>query len=274
MAWWGKAIGGVFGYLLGGPIGALFGGAVGHGFDLGLERVREQIGWQGRVGDQERVQAVFFTTTFSLMGYLAKADGRVSEGEIQVAEQVMAHMRLSPDQRRAAIRLFGEGKAPDFDLDGVLAQFRSECRGRRNLVQMLLEILLATAMADGTLDPAERRALQRITAGLGFPRGLFERLVEMVEARQRFAGAWTAGGGGAPRGPRAAPLEDAYRVLGLNPGASDAEVKRAYRRLMSQHHPDKLVARGLPEEMQEIAKEKTQEIRAAYDRIREARGLK
>lgn len=266
MAWWGKVIGGTLGFMLGGPLGAVLGAALGHNFDRGLRIVQRDQ--QYTAGDTERVQAAFFTATFSVMGHIAKADGRVSETEIALARQVMAQMRLSEEQKQAAIRLFNEGKQQEFPLEGVLQQFRRETHRRRHLIQMFLEIQVYTAFADGELDDVERSTLLHICERLGYSRVQFEQLVAMVQAQQQFAG----GAGGGP-GPRRASLEDAYAVLGVDKSASDAEVKKAYRRLTSQHHPDKLVAKGLPEEMMEVAKRKTQEIRAAYDQIREARGM-
>lgn len=261
MSWWGKILGGTFGFMLGGPLGALLGAALGNKFDQGFKGVMLDEALGG--GDTERVQAVFFTATFSIMGHLAKADGRVSEDEIALARQVMAQMNLGEAQRKAAIKLFGEGKQDGFPLDEVLEQFRRECHRRRNLIQMFIEILIATAMADGRLDGAERKLLLYIGEQLGFSRTQFERLISMVQAQQHYAGAEMA-----KRGPS---LKDAYAVLGIDKDATDAEVKKAYRRLMNQHHPDKLVAKGLPEEMMALAKEKTQEIRAAYDQIKEQR---
>jgi DnaJ like chaperone protein len=263
MSWWGKLVGGAFGFMIMGPIGALLGAALGHNFDRGIDL---QSG--PAAGDQERVQTVFFTTVFAVMGHLAKADGRVSREEIAMAENVMTQMQLEPEQRKVAIRLFNEGKHEDFPLDEVLYQFRQECHRRTNLIQMFLEILIATAMADGRLDDAERGVMLSICQFLGIPRPYFEQLLSMVTAQQHFAGS-------GPRGhtvpPSGASIDDAYKVLGIPASASDDEVKKAYRRQMNQHHPDKLVAKGLPEEMLKIATEKTQEIKAAYELIKRNR---
>lgn len=267
MAWWGKVIGGAFGFMLGGPLGAVLGAALGHNFDRGIGLVLRDE--QYTAGNTERVQAAFFTATFSVMGHVAKADGRVSETEIALARQVMAQMRLSGEQKDAAIRLFNEGKQQDFPLEGVLDQFRRETHRRRHLIQMFLEIQIYTALADGELHDVERSTLLHICSRLGYSRVQFEQLVAMVRAQQNFAGG--AGRGGPQQ--KAASLDDAYAVLGIERTASDDEVKKAYRRLVSQHHPDKLVAKGLPEEMMEVAKRKTQEIRAAYERIRDERDM-
>ncbi len=266
MSWWGKLVGGAFGFVVGGPIGAILGATLGHQFDVGLHRLQEPP--QGTSG-QERIQTAFFTATFSVMGHLAKADGRVSEEEIGWAEHVMAQMDLLTEHRRLAMNLFREGKRPGFPLDDVLDQLRSECRWQRNLLQMFVEIQLAAGYADGSLAPVERRLLLHICERLGFSRFDFERLDAMARAERHFAG-----GAHRPAAPPRGPsLDDAYALLGLSATAEDPEVKRAYRRLMSQHHPDKLVSKGLPEEMIAVATRKTQEIKAAYDQIRRARGI-
>jgi DnaJ like chaperone protein len=268
MAWWGKLVGGALGFVVGGPLGALLGAALGHNVDRGL--ASEGIG-RPSAGDRERVQTAFFTATFSVMGHIAKADGRVSPHEIALAEALMAQMDLSPEMRRTAMRLFNEGKSPGFPLDQVLEQFRRETLRRRTLIQMFLEIQIQAAYADGALNPQEEQILLHICRQIGISEFIFRRLVQLVGLQHEFAG------GRAGRNPRqpaqAGPtLDHAYAVLGVKPGASDAEVKRAYRRLLSQHHPDKLVSKGLPEEMMKLATQKTHEIRQAYEMITQARG--
>ena len=276
MSWWGKLIGGYFGFMLGGPLGAVLGAAVGHGFDRGLKQMKE--GKLPPPGDQERIQTAFFTATFSVMGHLAKADGRVSESEIRFAEAVMAQMNLSGEMRRTAIRLFGEGKAAGFPLDAVLDQFRQEVGRRRNLLRMFLEIQIQAAWRDGAISSVEEQLLLRISRRVGVPEFEFRILEKMIAAQARFR-EQTAYGAGRQRGghrpqPTGPSLEDAYAALGLSQDVSDAEVKKSYRRLMSQHHPDKLVAKGLPEEMMKVAAQKTHEIKQAYEIIREARGIR
>lgn len=270
MSWWGKLVGGAFGFMLGGPLGALLGAALGHNFDKGLKALPDDMRFE--TGDRERVQTAFFTTTFSVMGSVAKADGRVSPEEIRMAEAVMAQMSLDAAKRATAISLFHQGKAAGFDLDAVLEQFRRECHGRSTLIGMFIEIQLQAAYADGRLDPAEDRMLQHICARVGVSELDYRRLERMVRAERGFGA-----GAGDPGSRRAASsgrpsLNEAYQVLGVEAKATDAEVKRAYRRLLSQHHPDKLVSKGLPEEMMKLATQKTHEIRQAYERIREARG--
>lgn len=250
MSWWGKVVGGAFGFMMGGPLGALLGAALGNYFDEGLQNTLSP-------GATERVQSVFFTTTFTVMGYIAKIDGKVTRDEIQLAEQVMQQMRLAPQQRRVAINLFNEGKKDGFPLHEVLAQFRLEVSRRRNLVQMFLEIIIATAFADTKLHPSEKQLLQNIANELGYSIPEFNELLGRVTGQEQFAN----------RDSYQGKLTAAYDLLGVTPAVSAADLKKAYRRQMSQHHPDKLVAKGLPEEMIDIATAKTQEIKAAYELI-------
>lgn len=267
MSWWGKALGGAFGFMLGGPLGALLGIAFGHNFDKGLGSIMSDGGMDP--GQQERVQAAFFTATFSVMGHIAKADGKVTRDEIRMAEAVMTQMGLAADVRDSAKKLFNEGKSADFPLDEVLDQFRKEVHRRGTLIQMFLEIQLQAAYADGVLHEAEERVLLHICQKLGVAPAQLRRLEEMLKA-----GFGQHSQGAAGRSSSAMSVKDAYRIMGVEKGISDADLKKAYRRLMSQHHPDKLVAKGLPEEMIQDATEKTQQIKQAYEKIKESRGLK
>jgi len=255
MAWWGKVIGGTLGMMLGGPIGALLGASFGHQFDARPGRRGSAPG----AGDQERVQAAFFTATFAVMGHIAKADGRVTRDEISLARQLMDNLQLDGAQRKVAQMLFNQGKQPGFDLDAVLEQFRRECHRRSTLVQMFVEIQIQAALADSRIGPEENRVLQRMALALGIGLGDLERLIGQI----RGAGAFH------DHGERVS-LGDAYRILGVAENTPLPQVRKAYRRLLSQHHPDKLVSKGLPEEMVKLANEKTHEIRAAWEKIREA----
>jgi len=255
----GEVVGGTFGFMMGGPLGAILGAALGNYFDGGLEGISldESLG----LGATERVQSVFFTTTFALMGYIAKSDGRVTKDEIAMAEQVMRQMHLNPQQRTVAINLFNEGKKPHFPVHEVLVQFKRESFRRRNLVQMFLEIVVATALADGRLDSREQQVLEEIAGDLGYTQNQFNELLARMTGQAHFTEQISS----------EEKLAAAYELLGISASASDAEIKKAYRKQMNQHHPDKLVAKGLPEEMVDIANQKTQDIKAAYELIKTLR---
>jgi DnaJ like chaperone protein len=252
MAWWGTLLGGTLGYMFGGPLGAILGAALGGNFDRGIN-----VTSQFDPGAQERVQAAFFTATFSVMGHVAKADGKVTPEEIALANTIMDQMQLSHDQRKTAKKLFQEGKDASFPVDDVLIQFRQECHRRLNLIQIFLEIQISIAMSDGQLHRNEKGVIFHIGQLLGFDHNHIENLFR-----------FTAGAAGSHDNKKQSTY-DAYAILGVSKSASKAEIKKAYRRLMNQHHPDKLVAKGLPEEMIKIATEKTQEIRKAYDLIKD-----
>jgi len=250
--------------MLGGPLGAVLGAALGHNFDRGLAQVTQAF--DSGSGDTERIQQAFFVATFSVMGHVAKADGRVSEVEIRMANQIMSQMMLDEEQRKVARRLFDEGKQPDFDLQGVLEQFRKECHRRTHLIQMFLEIQISTLLADGVVHAKEREIVQEVGRQLGVNQHVIDQLIAMVQGQQYYSRREEV-----HKPSTARDMQAAYAVLGVNQSASDDEVKKAYRRLMNQHHPDKLVAKGLPEEMIKLATEKTQEIRRAYDEIKRNR---
>ena len=194
------------------------------------------------------------------MGYIAKVDGKVSKSEIIMAQQVMEQMQLSEEMQKVAKELFNQGKDNSFNLDEVLDQFRAESHRRTHLIRMFLEIQIQASYADGVFDNKEHEALKYIAQKLRFPIHELENLIQQFSAAR----------GGADK----LNIDDAYGILGIDKGLTDKELKRAYRRLLAQHHPDKLVAKGLPEEMIKVANEKTQEIISAYELIKKHRGMR
>ena len=259
----GKLLGTLLGYGMGGWLGALIGFFVGQMFDRGYNQLQRE----GGPGNRHAVEQSFFETLFTLLGHMAKADGRVSEQEVRQTEAYMAEMGLTDEHRRLAIDLFKQGADPEFDLDAQLQQFRRTCGRRARLVRMLLVYLVNIALADGELDKTEVQVLRRIAEGLGLSSAMFEQLLRMIQAQNSFAG----GAGGASGPSRADELARAYEALGVSSEASDQQIKRAYRKLISEHHPDKLIGQGMPEDMIKDATERSQEIRKAYDLIKQAR---
>ena len=259
----------MFGFMFGSLPGALLGMFLGHMVDRSMSRGAAGS-WQtySNPGAANR-RRVFFASTFRVMGHIAKADGRVSEEEISAARQIMQGMRLNSEQMREAIDCFNEGKAPDFDLDAELLRINETCRGQPILRQFFLQTQFVMAFAHGGVTGEERAALDRIGQALGLSQWQISQLEAQVRMRAGFAG---GNGGAGPARPQ--PIADAYRALGISARASDQEVKTAYRRLMKENHPDKLVARGLPEAMMERARERTREVNRAYEQIKEQRGMR
>ena len=214
-------------------------------------------------------QAAFLEATFSLMGHLSKADGQVSEREIAVAEDAMRRWGVHGESRQQAIRYFKAGVSPSFDMEEAMDLFMSRCGRSVRLKQTLLLILISTALVDHALHPSERDILERVASRCGYSAEHFQRLLNLVSAQQRF-GEWRHD---ATPQTSSRQLTSAYQALGAEKAASDKEVTRAYRKQMSRYHPDKLMSRGVPESMIHVGKEKTQQVQAAYDLIKESRGM-
>ena len=265
----GKVIGALLGFLAYKIPGAIVGLLLGHQFDRGLGARRRRRGGRqrgSRVSAEDR-QRVFFETSFLVMGHIAKADGRVSEAEIAAARDIMQRMRLGEADTRYAMELFGRGKRTDFAFEEQLARFDRYCGSEPQLVQMFLEIQVDVALVAVTITPTARELLCQAADLLGVSRLELLRLESALRARRRFAG-------GQPAPDAGNDLDKAYEALGLTAAASDREVKTAYRRLMNEHHPDKQASRGLPPALLKMAEERTREIRAAYEAIRDRRGIR
>ena len=260
----GRIVAGVLGLLAAGIPGLIIGFALGHLFDRGLA-IALAFGGAGR----DELHELFLRTVFRLMGYLAKADGRVSEAEVAHTQRIFAQLGLADEQRRAAIDWFKEGAEAGFEPEATARAFLQAGGAQPALRQNLFLFLVTLAFADGELHRAERAALRRVGVALGYRERTVDELLRMATAQAQFH----RGPGQDGAAPANAPtLADAYTALGVSERASNAEVKRAYRRLMSQNHPDKLSARGVPEHMRRLATEKSQEIQAAYELIRKSRG--
>jgi DnaJ like chaperone protein len=252
MQWTGKLVGGALGLLLG-PWGAAAGVALGHQYDVSAARRQARP-----VGEQ------FFLSTFRLMGHVAKADGRVSEREIQAARSVMNSLRLNEAQVRLAIAEFTRGKQAQFNLSTEMDSLRNACHSYPDLLRVFLEIQLRFALAGSDMTAGARARVSQAAMLLGVPQPLLARM----EAALR-------GGPGGATGAQdhASRTADAYRTLEVDPATSNEELTKAYRRLMSRHHPDKLKANGMPESMLEHAKQRTQAVREAYELLRTMRGV-
>jgi DnaJ like chaperone protein len=255
--WWGKIIGVFLGLMRGGISGAILGGFIGHMIDGFL------LNLSGGGGTRQ----VFFRALFSTLGHINKADGRVTQAEINAAKELMRRLQLNPDEVKRAILYFEQGKDRSFRLEQNLREFAQHTMMRHDLRQMFIEILLDGASADGTISSAEQAVLARVCTALHIPAELF---AAMLNARRGGGGSYQKQQGAGSR----LPIHQAYAALGINDKASDADVKKAYRKLVKQYHPDKLVSRGLPEEMMEKAKERVREINGAYDQIKQSRGFK
>jgi len=276
----GKLVGGALGLIAGGPVGALVGLLIGHQFDASGGEASTRPG----SGDSARVQALFLPATFRVMGHVAKSDGRVSEQEIAAARGMMRALRLDSAQTRQAMDCYTQGKQADFPIASELRELRGVVAAYPQLAQFFVELQLQAALAGNGLGPQPRERVRYVAQMLGLSGHHFQQLETVVRWRQGApwrmgqgpagGGAWSArDGAAASESLERERLAAAYVLLEAKAGDSDEQVVKAYRRQMSRHHPDKLQANGLPEAMLERAKERTQQIQAAYELIRAARGM-
>jgi len=257
-------------------IGLLVGGFINFKLSGGLIGQLSGFGNVGGItGIKTGKQAVFFETVFTLMGKLAKADGRVSEQEIDHVEKFMTQLNMSAPHRKQAINHFQAGAKSDFDIEPLIQHFNTTTANSPNLKQMLMIYLVRVALADGQLHPKESDLMRDIAHQLGYSEQAFEQLLAMLQGQDHFAGGHyqqQTGGVGGYTSPSA--IDAAYQALGVSKDNSDAEIKKSYRRLVREYHPDKLMGQGLPEEMIKEATERSQEIQTAYDLIKKSRGMK
>jgi DnaJ like chaperone protein len=269
---WGKIVGGAAGLAIGGPIGAVIGAVAGHAYDLyRKEEDRERLArrrdgqrtapeWAGEpppvFADPAETRRIAFATAVIVLGAkLAKVDGVVSRDEVQAFKRVF---RIDDSEVGDVARIYNQAKTSARDFEPYARQIAALFGHDPFLLEELLVGLFEVARADGELNPAEVDFLRRVALIFGFGTGAFERIRGRFSATAR----------------QMSGADDAYAVLGLSRSASDDEIKQTYRKLVREHHPDRLVAKGLPEEMVERANKTLGAINAAYDRIEKERHLK
>lgn len=241
-----------------------FGAVIGYFIGGSIDRARDYgVGGINPMGAGQR-RTVFLETVFVLMGKLAKADGQITQDEIDHVEMFIKKMGMTTEHREQAIAQFKRGSVADFEIAETLNAFMEVCGQTLNLKHVLLMYLIVMALADGKVDAAEQSLLEQVALRLGYSRAAFKQMLDMVLNQAHFAS-------GQPLSNTA--LADAYKALGVSETNTDQEIKRAYRKLMSQYHPDKLIGQGLPEDMIAVATEQAKEIQVAYDLIKQHRGI-
>lgn len=268
MRYWGKVTGVIIALFSGAGLWAvLFGLLLGHAFDR--TRRRHHAGGGDTFSAQQR-QTIVMMTTFEVMGYLSKAKGRVTAADIDVAGRIMQRMGLYNQTLLAAQNAFRAGKVAHYPLHSKMHLLRRACADRVDLIRLFLDVQIETAFANGMLHPQTRHLLYMISSELGVSRQQF---VHYLQNHPWFHG----NDQHTPppvREKTADPINAACLVLGIKPHNDATTIKRAYRKLMSEHHPDKLIARGLSPFMMQRAKQKAQQIQHAYDVIKLAKGFK
>ena len=241
MSVWGKILGGAAGFAMGGPLGALIGAVGGHFVD----RLKGEAD-----PTKDNQKSVGFTIAVIVLGAkMAKADGQVTPDEVSAFKEVF---RVPPDEMKNVSRVFNQARKDAAGYEPYARQVATMFSKDPAVLEELLWCLAYIAKADGTIHPGELEFLRGVSEIFGFDASTFERVTAIVDDRQ---------------------ADDPYVILGVGKDASDADVKAAHRKLVVEHHPDKLIAQGLPEEFVEVANQKLAAINAAYDKIKRERGL-
>jgi len=247
MGWLGKIIGGTLGFALGGPLGAIAGAALGHTFDASDNQYSGS-----RLSYHEESQMAFFVATFSMLAKVAKADGRITPEEIQTVEDFMAHqLNLSPESKRFAVEVFETAIHSPMEFEDFAGQFYHQFHNQPRLLELMIDVLLRLSVADSTLSESEETLIRSAARIFHFSEQKYN------EFKSRYA----------------PDFEKYYAILGTNRRASDDEIKRQYRKLVKEYHPDTIASKGLPEEFNTFANNKFREIQEAYDAVRQERGL-
>ncbi|MCP4367344.1 MAG: DnaJ domain-containing protein [Deltaproteobacteria bacterium] len=251
MSWLGKIVGGTIGFVLGGPLGAVAGAAFGHTFDRKNEKL--YISGQTDFSTGEEAQFTFFIAAFSMLARLAKADGRVSEEEIDAVNKFMLYdLNLDPESRMAAMNIFNTAIESSESFDDFAAQFYSQFQAQPQILELMIDILLRVSIADGTMSESEERLIRSAVRIFNFTDERYNKLKSKYV--QEF--------------------EKYYAILGCGKSDTNERIKSRYRKLVKEFHPDKIVSKGLPEEFTKFAQDKFREIQDAYDYIRKERGIK
>lgn len=289
----GRIIGAVLGFLLFNFVGAIIGWFIGGAFDNKARIQRQNASARRAFSQDANYNQALINITFALMGYIARGAGAINNDHIQKANQIMDMMQLDESNRQLAKGAFYEGKQPDFDVAYKVRQLQSLVSGNFAFINYVLEMQIQIALSDGILEQEEHDRLINLARLLGVSVQSMERLIEiryqeMMFSRGNYQDSYSYDNGSSNYGNDSSydqgnsyqsesnsdKLKAAYDILGVTQDASDAELKKAHKRLMLKYHPDKLASQGLTPEMIRLYTEKAKDIQAAFDLIKKERGLK
>jgi len=269
---WGKLIGVCLGWFMTGDLpGVLVGLGLGYVVDNCIFSVNRSYSSHADSVDLAQVQKEFFIATFSVMGYIDELVSRPHYQVYDTLNKVAARLNLSDDVFQEAADLYCEGMSSEFNLNKVLLPFYAVCHSQKYLSEKFLEMQLYAAYDGTILHHSKQDVLLDICQALELTQQDFDRILESIKAE--YHSNWDGDQSMTLHSESSVNLTDAYNMLNISPSASNDEIKKAYRRLTNMHHPDKLIAKGLPEEMLKLSETKTREIRMAYERIRELRNF-
>ena len=268
MSWFGKILGGTIGFFLGGPLGMIAGAVFGHMIDKSNEiHGSDDSGSQGysrRFGDSDRYyffntgynrsQMVFFVGAFSMLAKLAAADGQVSDAaRCKVNEFMVNDLHLSGSSYQYAQSVFEQALNQNSTFENLADQFYENFKGSPQILNLMIDIFYRVAMVDGRISANEERLIDYAVRVFRIP----ESMHDSIRRNHNVKGA-----------------SKAYAVLGLTESATEAEIKKAYRKLILEYHPDTIVAKGMADEFKEYATKRFREVQEAYETICRDRNIK
>ncbi len=246
----GKIIGGTIGFAMAGPLGAIAGAALGHAFDTNSQTYYTEE--RARLSPGEEVQFTFFVASFSMLAKLAGADGRVSREEITAVEKFMVYdLNLDPESRRLATNIFHTAVESPDKFDAFAIQFYNQFQSQYQMLDLMIDILLRVSVADGALSSSEEELILSAVRIFNFGDEKYRKL----------------------KSKYIQDFEKYYAILGCESKDSNEHIKKQYRKLVSDYHPDKIASKGLPEEFTKFANDKFREIQEAYEIIKKERNM-
>ncbi|MGM0446502.1 MAG: co-chaperone DjlA [Bacillota bacterium] len=245
MGWTGKLLGGGLGFFIGGPIGAVIGAVVGNSFD--------KSGSNANINEQERLNMIFFTTTFSMLAKFAQADGAVTKSEINVIDNFVKYdLQLDSRARKLAIEIFDEAKKNNSSFEEFARQFYDNFKNKREVLVSMIDLLMRVALADNEFHRNEKQYIRKAKNIFNISDSEYESILAQYDQNDT-------------------NIEKYYKILEVSPEASMSEIKRKYKKKAKDFHPDNIIGKGLPEDYREFAQKKFKEIQTAYEKIKQHR---
>ena len=263
MSWFGKIIGATIGFFLGGPMGLIAGAVFGHMIDRSASvdgssyedaESNRSNGYYFRNTGYTRSQMVFFVGAFSMLAKLASADGSVSDGARRKINEFMVNdLKLTGQSYQYAQSIFNQALSQNATFENLADQFYENFKSSPQLLTMMIDIFYRVAMVDGRMSANEERLIDYAVRVFH----LAQSVHESIRRNYNVKGS-----------------SKAYATLGLTESATEAEIKKAYRKLILEYHPDTVAAKGMADEFKEYATKKFRERQEAYETICRERGIK
>ncbi len=239
MSIWGKIIGGATGFAFGGPIGALLGSVAGHAID--------KIKTKKKLPEETALKQIGFTIgVIVLSAKMAKADGKVTEDEIRAFKE---KINIPDNEIKNVAKLWDQAKKTTDGFQIYARQIANLLEKNSSVLEELLKLLIIIALADGKITIPEIKYLREVGNIFGFSEEDFERIYSS----------------------KSGVSFDPYQILGVSRDASINEIKQKWKQLAINHHPDRLISQGIPEDLIHKSTSRLKEINNAWDTIQNKR---